>query len=108
MKLEVSGGATVLTNAQFITAIPDDAIIIDAYLLKTFRVCEEKYNLFEQKHWVSNLMSAAPAFGISMHEGIAAFRIAKRDGMKYPDAYQHGAKILLEAYKKNMFKLLKS
>ncbi|KKL15866.1 hypothetical protein LCGC14_2501320, partial [marine sediment metagenome] len=62
----------------------------------------EKYNLFEQKHWVTNTMSAAPAFGISMHEGIAAFRIAKRDGMKYPEAYHTGAMALVEAYKKNM------
>ena len=101
MDLKIPAGLTT-TNLQFIQDIPADAIIIDAHLLKTFRVCEEKYNYFEQKHWVSNVMSAAPAFGIAMHEGIAGFRIAKRDGMKYPDAYQHGAKILLEAYKKNM------
>ncbi|KKK53862.1 hypothetical protein LCGC14_3090550, partial [marine sediment metagenome] len=78
--------------------VSDDAIIIDAHLLKTFCVCEEKYNYFEQKHWVPNAMSAAPAFGISMHEGIAAFRIAKRDGMKYPEAYHTGAMALVEAY----------
>ena len=101
MDLKIPEGL-VARNPQFIKDIPADAIIIDAHLLKTFRVCEEKYNLFEQKHWVTNTMSAAPAFGIAMHEGIAGFRNAKRDGMKYPDAYQHGAKILLEAYKKNM------
>ena len=82
--------------------ISPDSIIIDSHLLKTFRVCEEKYNYFQQKHWVSNTMSAAPAFGIAMHEGIASFRKGKRDGMKYPEAYQTGAKALLEAYKKNM------
>src|SRR5919112_1583855 len=78
------------------------AIIIDAHLLKTFRACQEKYRYFEIQHIVSKGRKAAPAFGIAMHEGIATFRLAKKDGQKFEDAYETGAKALLASYKKNM------
>lgn len=94
--------ASKIQNSQLLTDIKPDTLIYDSHLVKTFRACGEKFRLFEVEHWVPNVMSAAPSFGIAMHEGIAIFRTAKRDGQKYPEAYQTGAKALLESYKKHM------
>lgn len=82
--------------------VKPDTLIYDSHLVKTFRACDEKFRLFEVEHWVPNTSSAAPSFGIAMHEGIATFRTAKHEGMQYPEAYQAGAKSLLESYKKHM------
>ena len=84
------------------------ALIFDAHLLKTFRACEEKYRLFNEEHVVSNFSSAAPAFGIAMHEGIAKYREEKRDGKTYEQAMKAGQLTLLEAYKKHMPPEMKS
>lgn len=78
------------------------AVIVDSHLLKTYRACQMKYNLFEVLHIIHQTRKAAPSFGIAMHEGIEYFRKAKMAGAKYPEAYQIGAERLLEAYKKYM------
>jgi hypothetical protein len=78
------------------------AVIIDAHLLKTYRACQQKFNLFELLHIVGRSRKAAPSFGIAMHEGIEHFRKAKMAGKKYTEAYKIGAEALLAAYKKFM------
>ena len=89
-----------VTNVKF---TPDDSTtVLDAHLIKTFRACQQKLNLFDQQHVVPKTMKAAPAFGISMHEGIAVFREARKDGLSYDQAYEKGAVALLNAYKKYM------
>ena len=77
-------------------------VVYDAHLLKTFRACEEKYRLFDVEHVVRKSMKAAPAFGIAMHEGIAAYRMAKKDGLAFPAALEIGQQSLLKHYKKAM------
>ena len=89
-----------VTNVRF---TPDDSTtVLDAHLIKTFRACQQKLNLFDVQHVVPKTMKAAPAFGISMHEGIAVFREARKDGLPYDQAYEKGAVALLTAYKKYM------
>lgn len=89
----------LVTNAEIDIS---KAIIVDAHLLKTYRACQQKFNLFELLHVVAKARKAAPSFGIAMHEGIEHFRRAKMAGEKYPKAYQIGAEALLTAYKKYM------
>ena len=84
------------------------ALVYDAHLLKTFRACEEKFHLFEVQHVVSKRMSAAPAFGIAMHEAIATYRIAKKSNKSFDIALSESQQSLLEAYKKHMPPEMKS
>lgn len=78
------------------------AIVIDAHLLKTYRACEQKFNYFEIQHIVGKHRKAAPSFGIALHEGIAAYREAKKASMMFFDAMKTGAKALGDAYRKHM------
>jgi len=78
------------------------AIVIDSTLIKTYRACQQKYDYFQNQHWVSKGRKAAPSFGIAMHEAIAQFRISRRDGMKYPDAVELGQAVLQQTYIKHM------
>jgi len=84
------------------------ALVYDAHLLKTFRACEEKFNLFEVQHVVSKKMSAAPAFGIAMHEAIASYRLAKKLGKTFDVALSEAQQALLVAYKTHMPPEMKS
>src|SRR3990167_5632739 len=77
-------------------------LVYDAHLLKTFRACEEKFNLFENQHIVRKTMKSAPAFGISFHEGVEAYRKAKMSGAAFEDALKAGQQALLDGYKKHM------
>jgi hypothetical protein len=90
----------VITN--FGPKFPDGCLVYDSHLLKTYRACQRKYEYFDIHHIVSKEKKVAPSFGIAFHEGVAAFRIAKRDGKLYPEAYELGGRALLEAYKKYM------
>ena len=60
--------------------IPEDAIVLDAHLISSFRTCEQKFQFIEEAHVFPKRKKAAPAFGIAMHEGIATYRIAKMAG----------------------------
>ena len=77
-------------------------IVLDAHLIKTYRACEQKFKWFQEEHVIPKAMKAAPSFGIAMHDGLAGFRQAKKDGADYSTAYEKGAKDLLESYKKHM------
>ena len=89
----------IVTNADIDMK---EALVLDAHLIKTFRACETKFNWFEMQHVVGKGSRAAPAFGIALHEGIAAFRIAKRDGKDFENAVKLGAAYLIKAYREHM------
>lgn len=78
------------------------AIVIDSTLIKTYRACQQKYNYFENLHYVSSKRKAAPSFGIALHEGIAAFRTQRKAGTPYPLAFDIGQAVLQQAYQKHM------
>lgn len=77
-------------------------LVYDAHLIKTFRSCEEKYRLFDIDHVVPKSSKAAPAFGIAFHEGVAAYRLAKKAKASYQDALKASQEGFLAAYKKHM------
>lgn len=80
----------------------EKSIVIDAHLLKTYRACQQKFNLFEMQNVVSKGLKAAPSFGIAMHEGIAEFRMARAAGKGFDDSYQLGVEKLIRSYAAHM------
>lgn len=81
---------------------PNRTIVLDAHLLKSYRKCQKYFWWFEEQHLISKGSNAAPAFGIAMHEGIAAFRNGKINGLPFDACYQLGARALLDAMKLHM------
>jgi len=81
---------------------PTKTIVLDAHLLKSYRKCQKYFWWFEQQHIISKGNSAAPAFGIAMHEGIEYFRKAKMAGSDFNTCYKAGADALMSALKKHM------
>lgn len=100
MEISDTTKATALTP-EFLAQYPN-ALIYDGHLIKTYRACGEKFRQFEMEHQIAKKTQAAPSFGIAMHEGIAQYRLAKKDSKIYTEAYDLGAKALLESYKMNM------
>ena len=84
------------------------SIVIDSHLLKTYRACQQKFNLFEMQNVISKGKKAAPSFGIAMHEGIAEFRLQRMAGKKFNEAYEKGCETLIHSYSKHMPPEMKS
>lgn len=81
---------------------PNTTIALDAHLLKTYSACQRKFWWLEEQHIVSKGMDGPPSFGIVMHEGIAAWREAKKNKCSSADAYDRGSNALLASYKRLM------
>jgi len=81
---------------------PSKTIVLDAHLLKSYRKCQKYFWWFEQQHIIAKSNSAAPAFGIAMHEGIENFRKAKMNGLSFDESYTLGTTALMQAIKKHM------
>ena len=81
---------------------PSKTIVLDAHLLKSYRKCQKYFYWFEQQHVIAKQNSAAPAFGIAMHEGIEQFRKAKMAGLAFDACYKLGTAALMAALKKHM------
>ena len=84
------------------TLDPAHTIVLDAHLLKSYRKCQKYFWWFEDQHIISKGNSAAPAFGIAMHEGIEHFRRAKMQSLPFNECYKLGADALMAALKKHM------
>lgn len=78
------------------------ALVLDSHLLKTYRACEMKFWWFEEYHIIGRGKSAAPAFGVVMHEGVEWFRRAKLEGKGFNEALVIGKGHLIQSYRKNM------
>lgn len=90
--------AETLTNIE----ITPDAFVLDAHLVRTFHSCEQKYNYFELQHLIPAQPAVAPSFGIAMHEGVAGYRSALKNGLSFNDAANVGLIVLERAYAKHM------
>jgi hypothetical protein len=105
-EVQIQGEKKFLENPNLVKNIDvsdfQKAIVVDAHLLKLYRACQWKYHLFENLNIVEKQLKPAPAFGIAMHEGIAEFRLARREGKKFTEAYETGAQKLLVSYRQHM------